>query len=58
MTVEAERRLEERIDRLERLLDAMADALMRKDTEQDGNWGFPPFPVDMQAIRDELMRSE
>jgi hypothetical protein len=33
MSVEAERRLEERIDRLERLLDAMADALMRKDTE-------------------------
>ena len=42
---------QERIDRLERVVVVLLDALDRKDTERDGNWGYPPFHQELREIR-------
>lgn len=44
----------ERIDRLEKLLAKMADALVRKDTVQDGNWGYSHFRDEVKEVLREL----
>lgn len=44
----------ERVDRLERLVLKLASALRRKDSEQDGNWGWPSFNQEMAEILTEL----
>jgi len=54
MSIEATRMLEARIRRLENMLDALCDALLRQGSEQDGNWGYPPFETDLKTIRAEL----
>lgn len=32
----------------------LCDALLRKDSEQDGNWGHPSFYDEVRAIRAEI----
>lgn len=43
--------LYERIDRLERTLAVLMDAMDRKDTERDGNWGYPSFREELRGLR-------
>jgi hypothetical protein len=43
-----------RIARLERLVCVLADALLRKGSDQDGNSGFPSCAQEMRAILTEL----
>lgn len=43
-----------RIDRLERLVLKLAEALERKDTEQDGNWGWPTFFQELHDVKKTL----
>lgn len=45
---------EQRIERLERLLDKLCFALERRGTEQDGNWGRPNFSEELREIRAAL----
>lgn len=45
---------EERLDRLERLLFKLTDALIRKSTELDGNWGNPTFHSELSDIKKNL----
>lgn len=33
----------------------LIDALLRKGTEQDGNWGFPSFHEQLRLIRHRLI---
>ncbi len=48
----------ERIARLERLVTNLCLALLRKDTDRDGNWGFPSFSEAVGKIGEELSRPE
>lgn len=41
---------EERIERLEKTVEQLLDALMRKDTEQDGNWGYKAFAQEVKEL--------
>ena len=41
----------DRIDRLERTVVVLLDALDRKDTERDGNWGYPTFRAELRELR-------
>jgi hypothetical protein len=45
---------EERIERLERLVCKLADALLRRNSDQDGGYGFPSCNGEMREILDEL----
>ena len=45
---------EERIERLERLVCKLADALLRRNSDQDGNYGFPSCNSEMREILGEL----
>lgn len=42
---------QERINRLERIVAILMDALDRKGTERDGNWGYPPFKAELAELR-------
>jgi hypothetical protein len=44
----------ERIERLERLVAKMADALLRWGMERDGNWGEPSFHSEIGEIARDL----
>jgi hypothetical protein len=44
----------ERIERLERLVCKLADALLRRNSDQDGGCGFPSCNGEMREILDEL----
>ena len=46
--------LEERVARLETTLAILMDAMDRKDTERDGNWGYPPFRAELRELRFHL----
>jgi len=45
---------EERIDRLERLVCKLADALLRRNSDQDGYYGWPSCNSEMREILGEL----
>lgn len=32
----------------------LIDALLRKGTEQDGNWGYPSFRAELEEMRKSL----
>ena len=32
----------------------LIDALLRKDTEQDGNWGWPSFTAELRYLQERL----
>lgn len=42
---------DQRMKRLETAFDRLCDALKRRGTEQDGNWGHPPFNTELELIR-------
>jgi hypothetical protein len=44
----------ERLDRLERIAARLLDALWRKGTEQDGNWGYQNFREEVADLLAEL----
>jgi len=44
----------ERIKRLEDIVLALIGALIRKDSDQNGNWGYPPFVKEMCDLGFEL----
>jgi hypothetical protein len=41
----------ERIIRLERVVAMLMDALDRRGTERDGNWGYPTFITELRGLR-------
>gem|GEM_PF-3068160 len=45
---------DEQVAKLADLLDKLCDALFRRGTEQDGNWGWPKFTDEVQEIRDQI----
>lgn len=49
---------QERIARLERLVTDLCLALVRKNTEKDGQWGYPSHMEEFDRIANVLMRSE
>lgn len=49
---------EQRIERLERLLNDLACALCRQGTELDGNWSWPYSRDEFQRIALELTELE
>lgn len=36
------------------MLAKLIDALLRKDTEKDGNWGYPSFEKELREMRQSL----
>lgn len=42
------------VTRAEGAILRLIDALRRKDSEQDGNWGFPSFYEELTQIENEL----
>ena len=44
----------ERINRLEQLVADLCLALWRKDTTQNGNWGFPGYERELERIGNAL----
>ena len=46
--------LVKRLERLEQSVIRIADALVRKSSEQDGNWGHMPFALEMGEIIADL----
>lgn len=49
---------QERIARLEKLVAELAGALYRKDSEQDGNWGWPSTVDVLKKVAHELAPNE
>ena len=41
-------------DDLRDILIELIDALLRKGTDQDGNWGFPPVREQLRRMLDKL----
>lgn len=54
MTDQETQALVQRIDRLERLVCKMADAMLRRGTDQDGGYGFPSSTTEMREVLAEL----
>ena len=50
--------LDERVGRLERLVAELADALLRKDSDQDGDWGWEKFHDRIRKVAEELKGPE
>lgn len=46
--------LEERLERLESNLEILCWALARMGTEQDGNWGYKAFRIELADIIKDL----
>jgi hypothetical protein len=46
--------IEERLERLEGVVIKLCDALQRKGTERDGNWGYPRFEQELVEIKTDL----
>jgi hypothetical protein len=46
--------LETRVKTLEKIILALLGALLRKNTEQDGNWGWPSFRSEIKRLEEEL----
>lgn len=40
-----------RLTRIEKAFDLLCDAIKRRGTERDGNWGHKPFDVEIELIR-------
>jgi hypothetical protein len=40
------------------MLCKLIDALLRKDSEIDGNWGHPDFHAELREMRDSLLKTE
>lgn len=49
---------EERINMLESRLARVISALIRKDTDQDGDWGWQSFREELKEIRREIGRAK
>jgi hypothetical protein len=45
----------ERIARLELIVRKLLGTLQRRDTIQDGNWGWPSYRDDLKALEMELV---
>lgn len=43
---------------LREVLLRLIDALMRKDTERDGNWGYKNFYAELNELKDTLKDKE
>lgn len=54
MSQDQSKTTEKRVERLENLLGRIVDALYKKDSIRDGNWGHPSFYTVIGEVRKEL----